>query len=119
MADASRIVFMVSSSRKGLLQNLQQRRRGKRLPQEVDCSCGSRPALLVVAGPAADEDDRNVEVACGELTLDLEPVHARHSNVEHEAGRSGGHWRRQELLPGGERLGAITEGVNQAAGRLP
>src|SRR5947208_8199626 len=96
MADVSRIVFMLSSFRKDLLQNLQERRRGKRLPQEVDCSCRSRPTLLVVAGPTADEDDRNVQVACGELTLDLEPVHVRHANVEHEAGRSGGHRRGQE-----------------------
>src|SRR6266581_8545522 len=119
MADVSRIVFMVSSSRKGLLQNLHERRRGDRLPQEVDCSCRSRPTLLVVAGPTADEDDRNVEVACGELTLDLEPVHVRHTNVEHEAGGPGGHWRGQELLPRSELLGPIAERPDQTAGRPP
>src|SRR5689334_12716258 len=115
MADVSRIMSMLSSSRKRLLQNLQQRRRGDRLPQEVDCSCRSRPTLLVVAGPTADEDDWNVQLACGELTLNLEPVPLRHANVEHEAGGPGGRRRGQKLLPRSELLGPIPERPDQTA----
>src|SRR5215813_14994258 len=102
MAKASRIVFMVELLSKKFFQNLQQRRRGKRLAQKVDRSCRSRAALLVVTCPAADEDDRNVRMACCQLTLDLEPVHVRHANVEHEASDPGGQRRGQELPPRGE-----------------
>src|SRR6266581_1677401 len=119
MADASCIVFMLSSSGNGRLQNREQHRRGEGFPQEGDRSCGSRPALLVVTRSPADEDDRDVEVSCGEFTLNLEPVHVWHTNVEHDAGGPGGHWRGQELLPRSELLGPIAERPDQTAGRPP
>src|SRR6476661_11136552 len=97
-AEISCIVVMNLSSRDDLPQNLQQRRGGDRLSEEVDRPGGSCPALLLVAGPAADEDDRNLKLACGDLTLYLEAVHVGHADVEHEARGSRRLRRPQELL---------------------
>src|SRR5262249_19182708 len=76
-------------------------------------------ALLLVAGPATDEYDRDVETVCSDATLDLEAVHVRHADVEHEARSPRGQRRAQEIFPRGEHLGLIAEGPDQAAGRLP
>src|SRR5207253_4024354 len=102
-----------------LLEDVQQRRCADWLAQELDRSGRPCPTLLVVAGPAGEEYDRDSYAALGEATLDLQAVHVRHANVQHEAcgsrRRSGG----QKLFPGGERLGARSEGPDQTAGRLP
>src|SRR2546421_4442378 len=71
------------------------------------------------AGPAGEKHDRNPRIALGEATLDLQTVHARHADVEHHAcglRRAGGG---QKRLSRAERLGAIPEGADQPAGRLP
>src|SRR5881628_3411328 len=132
IADVSRVVVMVPPPSLGrdsmviavsanrprdleqLLEDAQQRRCADRLAQELDRSGRPCPPLLVVAGPAGEEYDRDSHAALGEATLDLQAVHVRHANVQHEAcgsrRRSGG----QKLFPGGERLGARSEGPDRS-----
>src|SRR5207253_9217796 len=102
-----------------LLENAQQRRRADRLAQELGRSGRPCPPLLVVAGPAGEEYDRDSHAAPGEATLDLQAVHVRHADVQHEACGSRRGSRGQKVFPGGERLGAISKGPDQTAGRLP
>src|SRR5438876_10898415 len=94
-----------------LLEDLEQRRFADRLAQELDRSRRPCPPLLVVAGAAGEEHDRDSRVALGEPSLDLQTVHARHADVQHQASslrRAGG---AQELLARAERLGAVPEGA--------
>src|SRR5205823_2287463 len=86
-----------------LLEDLEQRRFADRLAQEFDRSRRPCPPLLVVAGPAGEEYDRDSHPALGEATLDLEPVHVRHAHVQHEARGSRPGSGGQKLLPGGKR----------------
>src|SRR5439155_10851236 len=93
-----------------LLEDAQQRRRADRLAQELHRSGRPCPPLLVVAGPAGEEYDRDWHAALGEATLDLQAVHARHADVQHEACGSRRGSGGKTLFPGGERLCAISEG---------
>src|SRR4051812_7009820 len=101
-----------------LLEYLQQRRFGDRLAQEFDRSRRPCPTLLVVAGAAGEEHDRDACVALGEATLDLETIHARHADVQHQTCGPRCTGGAQELLARTERLSAIPEGADQPAGRL-
>src|SRR4029453_18037422 len=102
-----------------VVEGLAQARLADGLAQERSGAGGAPPLLLLLAGPARDEEDRNTRAALGQEALDLEPVHVRHAHVEQQAVGLRRQLGAQELRTGSEALCAVAEGADEPAGRLP
>jgi len=73
----------------------------------------------VVIGMRRDEDDRDAPVRRLQLTLELDPGHARHPHIENQACRLVRVLRLQERFSRRETLRAKSDGSEQIVERIP
>jgi hypothetical protein len=97
--------------REGFLDSVEEIRVPKRFSQKIPGTGLHRADGYRHVAMAGDENDRNLDLACGQLLLELQPAHAGHADICHEAGDT----IRPKCLQ--KRVGRF-EGLVFIAGRL-
>lgn len=72
--------------------------------QKTRRACLQRPPFLLLAGSAAEKDDRNPVFVLGQTSLQLQAVCTRHVHIEQQTVRLRQAPRLQKLFCGRERL---------------
>src|SRR2546426_7855161 len=78
-------VLVLTASPQGRPNGFDQRLFSDRLAQEIYGPCLHRAPLLILARSRCEKNDGDLAVDFGELTLQFQAVHFRHTHIEDEA----------------------------------
>jgi hypothetical protein len=104
---------------KSRVYSIKQRLLMERLVQKVHSAGFKGPRSRIIVCMGRDEDDRDSPVSRNYLTLELEPVHVRHSHIKNQAGCIVHSIRIQKRLRRSETLRSKSDRSDQIVERIP